>query len=133
MWLYQMTGSDNNLDAENFYRNVGQNLKHLRKAKGLTQEQFGAFFDLTKSAIVNYETGIRKIPLDVLYRIAMFHDVTIDSLICKKQTIADVLKSEIGKTELSDQEEDVLITFIKAFKHMKEGTNHGNCKHKKSK
>jgi transcriptional regulator with XRE-family HTH domain len=113
------------LNAETFYKNVGANLRHLRKQKGFTQEQFGNLFNLTKSAIVNYETGIRKIPVDLLYRIASFHGVTIDSLICKKQTIADVLQSEIGKTTLNESEEDLLITFIKAFKNMKEGNEHG--------
>lgn len=121
------------MDEKIFYKNLGQNLKHLRKAKGLTQDQFGSLFDLTKSAIVNYETGIRKIPIDVLYKIALFHNVTIDSLICKKPTIADVLKNEIGKMELNDQEEDVLISFIQAFKGMKEGNMNGKSHNKEQK
>ena len=97
----------------------------------MTQEQFGELFNLTKSAIVNYETGIRKIPIDVLYQIAKFHNVKIDRLICKKPTIADVLNNEIGKIQLNDTEEDVLISFIQAFKHMKEGNKHGKSNHKK--
>lgn len=133
MWLYQMTGSENILDTKIFYRNLGQNLKHLRKSAGYTQEQYGSFFDLTKSAIVNYETGIRKIPIDLLYQIAVFHGVTIDSLICKKPTIADVLKSEIGEMNLDQNEEDVLINFLQVFKGMKEGKSNGksNCQKQK--
>lgn len=119
------------MDTEIFYKNLGQNLKHLRKAKGMTQDQFGSLFGLTKSAIVNYESGIRKIPIDLLYQIAMFHDVTIDSLICKKQTIADVLKSEIGKMHLDQREEDVLINFLHVFKGMKEGNMNGKSINKK--
>ena len=118
MWLYQMTGSENILDTKIFYKNLGQNIRLLRKKKGLTQEQFGEIFGLTKSAIVNYEIGIRKIPIDVLYQIAMFHNVTIDSLICKKKTIADILKNEIGETQLNDKAEDVLVAFIN---YLKEG------------
>ena len=121
------------MQTEIFYKNLGQNLKHLRKAKGMTQEEFGGLFNLTKSAIVNYETGIRKIPVDVLYRIAMFHNVTIDSLICKKQTIADVIQNEIGKTELSNREEDLLVNFIHLFKNMKEGNSNGKSNHKEQK
>lgn len=123
------------MDEKIFYKNLGQNLKHLRKAKGMTQEQFGSYFGLTKSAIVNYEQGIRKIPIDVLYQIATFHDVTIDSLICKKQTIADVLKSEVGKLHLDQHEEDVLISFLQVFKGMKEGNMNGksNCQKQKQK
>jgi transcriptional regulator with XRE-family HTH domain len=121
------------LDTEIFYKNLGQNLKHLRKAKGMTQDQFGSLFGLTKSAIVNYESGIRKIPIDLLYQIAQFHNVTIDSLICKKQTIADLMKSEIGKMHLNQHEEDVLINFLHVFKGMKEGMEHGKSKYQKQK
>lgn len=121
------------MDAKIFYKNLGQNLKHLRKSTGYTQEQYGSFFNLTKSAIVNYETGIRKIPIDLLYQIAKFHNVTIDSLICKKQTIADVLNSEIGETHLDQKEEDVLINFLQLFKEMKEGNKHGKSINKKQK
>lgn len=116
------------MDTKIFYKNLGQNLKHLRKRKGMTQEQFGEIFGLTKSAIVNYEIGIRKIPIDVLYEIARFHNVTIDSLICKKMTIADIVQNEIGKTELDDKAEDVLVAFIN---YLKEGSKNGKSNNKK--
>lgn len=121
------------MDEKIFYKNLGQNLKHLRKTKGLTQDQFGSLFGLTKSAIVNYEAGIRKIPIDLLYQIARFHNVTIDSLICKKQTIKDVLNSEIGKLHLDQHEEDVLINFLHVFKGMKEGIKNGKSINQKQK
>lgn len=104
------------MNTKNFYQTLGKNLKHLRKQKGLTQEQFGEHFGLTKSAIVNYESGIRKIPADLLVQIANFHDVSLDHLICKKKTIADVIQSEIGSAELNDQEETVLVTLINYMK-----------------
>ena len=121
------------MDTKYFYKNLGANLKHLRKSTGYTQEQYGAFFGLTKSAIVNYETGIRKIPIDLLYQIAQFHNVTIDHLICKKQTIEDVIKSEIGKMKLNQIEEDMLINILHLFKGMKEGNTNGKSKHQKQK
>lgn len=96
----------------------------------MTQEQFGEVFGLTKSAIVNYESGIRKIPVDLLVQIANFHNVSLDRLICKKTTIADVIQSEIGNTKLNDQEEDVLITLIN---YMKEGKNSGKSNSEKQK
>lgn len=121
IWLNLIKGSENNLDAKIFYKNLGQNLKHLRKSSGYTQEQYGSFFNLTKSAIVNYENGIRKIPIDLLHQISMFHNVTIDSLICKKQTIKEVINGEIGEMYLDQYEEDFLIDFLKIIKGMKEG------------
>lgn len=104
------------MNTEKFYQVLGKNLKLLRKEKGMTQEQFGEVFGLTKSAIVNYESGIRKIPVDLLVQISNFHNVSLDRLICKKTTIADVIQSEIGSTELNDQEEDVLVTLINYMK-----------------
>ncbi len=109
------------MDTKNFYKNLGQNLRHHRKITGLTQEQFGAMFGVTKSAIVNYEAGIRKIPIDLLYQIANYYGVTVDSFFCKKHTIAEVLSDEIGKMKLNKKEEDLFINFLHAFKKMKEG------------
>lgn len=118
---------------ECFYKKLGKNLKKLRKDQGLTQEQFGELFGLTKSAIVNYETGIRKIPIDVLLQISYTFNVSLDELTTKRHTIADVLKNEIGNMELTDHEEDLLVNFIKALKHMKEVNESGksNCKKQK--
>ena len=121
------------MDDKIFYKNLGANLKHLRKSKGLTQDEFGSFFGVTKSAIVNYESGIRKIPVDLLYQIAVFYNVKIDNLICKKPTIEEVLKSEIGKMHLNQHDEDMLINIIELFKKMKEGNTHGKSKHQKQK
>lgn len=121
------------MNAETFYKNLGHNLKQLRKAKGMTQEQLGEQIGLTKSAIVNYEAGIRKIPIDVLTQLASFHNVTIDSLTVKPHTIAEIIKSEIGSIELTEHEEDLLINFIKALKHMKEVNQIGKSNSKKQK
>lgn len=100
------------MKQECFYKTLGANLKSLRKSKGLTQEQFGTQFGLTKSAIVNYETGIRKIPIDTLIQIAYAYDVSIDTLTAKKRTVADVLRSNIGSKQLNDKQEQLLINYI---------------------
>ena len=119
------------MTQECFYKKLGANLKKLRRKHGLTQEQFGEQFGLTKSAIVNYETGIRKIPIDVLIQIAYTYNVSLDKLTAKKHTIADVLKSEIGHIELSESEEELIVNFLKSFKRMKEVNQIGNSINKK--
>lgn len=100
------------MDAEIFYKNLGQKLKHLRKSSGMTQEQLGALLGITKSAMVNYESGIRKIPFDLLVQITKHFNITIDSLIMKQITLADVIQNEIGATALTEQQEALLIQFI---------------------
>ena len=100
------------MHTEIFYKNLGQKLKYLRKQSGMTQEQLGMQLGITKSAIVNYETGIRKIPFDLLVKIADQFQITIDSLITKQKTLADLIRSEIGQTELTDHQEKLLISYI---------------------
>lgn len=129
IWLYLVTGSENNLDTKNFYKHLGFNIKSLRKKHGMTQEEFGKQFNLTKSAIVNYETGIRKVPIDVLLQISYSYDISLDSLTSKKPTIADVLESEIGHIELTENEEELIVNFLRSFKRMKEVNESGNSKH----
>lgn len=113
------------MDAEIFYKHLGKNLKHYRKQCRKTQEQLGNEIGITKSAIVNYETGIRKIPLDVLIKISQIYGVSVDSLTGRKTTIADILKSEIGTTELDEHEEEMLISFLKALLYKKAGNKNG--------
>ncbi len=100
------------METEIFYKNLGQEIKCLRKKRKLTQEQLGHHIGCTKSAIVNYETGIRKIPFDVLVKLSDFYKVSIDYLIKKQKTLADILDSEIGDIKLTEQQEQLLIKYI---------------------
>ena len=54
-----------------YEKQIGQNIKKLRKAKGLTQEQLSAKMqvlgsDITRSALAKIEAGQRHIYLDEL-------------------------------------------------------------------
>ena len=78
----------------------------------MTQEQLGHHIGCTKSAIVNYETGIRKIPFDVLVKMSDFYNVSLDFIVKKQKTLADVIQSEVGNTKLTEQQEQLLIQYI---------------------
>ena len=114
------------LDTENFYKNLGQKLKKYRKDNGYTQEQLGAKLGITKSAIVNYETGIRKIPFDVLTTLCDLYKVRIDDLVTKQTTLNDILENKIGQTPLTEHQERLLINYIDLL--IKDDTN-GESKH----
>lgn len=73
------------METENFYQNLGRCIRSIRKKHGLTQEQLGQCIGCTKSAIVNYETGIRKIPFDVLVKMSHHYNISIDHLIKKTE------------------------------------------------
>lgn len=58
-----------------------ERLKHLRKNKGITQEQLAAIIGVERSSIGKYEGRSQTIPSDdVKYRIAEYFGVTIDYL-----------------------------------------------------
>jgi len=56
-------------------------LKNERKRSGLTQDEFGKKFGLSKQAISSYENGISYPNPDILKSFAKFFDVSVDYLL----------------------------------------------------
>jgi transcriptional regulator with XRE-family HTH domain len=56
-------------------------LKNERKRAGLTQDEFGKKFSLSKQAISSYENGISYPNPDTLKAFANFFDVSVDYLL----------------------------------------------------
>lgn len=63
------------------YCSFGENLKKLRKGRGMTQSELGGKIGLSKAVISKYETGLGYPSFDVLIRIAKFFGVTTDYLL----------------------------------------------------
>jgi transcriptional regulator with XRE-family HTH domain len=63
------------------YCEFGENLKKLRKGKGMTQSELGGHIGLSKAVISKYETGLGYPSFDVLIRIAQYFGVTTDYLL----------------------------------------------------
>lgn len=64
---------------------LGQNIRYLREAKGLTQEEFAASIgDITRKAVCNWEAGRREPELGNLIIIAKFFGITLDDLILRE-------------------------------------------------
>ena len=61
--------------------NFGEKLKLLRYEKGLTQDDIGYIFNVTKSCISCYEKGIREPSIKMLIEISNYFRVSIDYLI----------------------------------------------------
>ena len=61
-------------------------LKSLRLKKGLTLEQFGQTFSVSKQGVSHWETGIRFPNLPILVEIAEFYGVSTDYLLGLEDT-----------------------------------------------
>lgn len=60
---------------------LGERIKALRKAKGMTQNEFADTFYVSFQAVSNWERGIAPPELDNLIRIANFFGILIDDLL----------------------------------------------------
>ena len=75
---------------------TGEFLKHLRKGKGLTQEQLAERFYVSSRTVSRWETGSNMPDLEVLIELADFYDVDIREIIDGER------KSEIMDNETKD-------------------------------
>lgn len=108
-----------------------ENLKLLRKTKGLTQTQFASTFNISTGTIAMWETGKRMPDSETLKRIAQFFNVSIDYLLDNEKKLPDEFGSlddvyfSLAK-ELQDKEIDpddirIAIETIKTLKSKKAG------------
>lgn len=65
------------------------NLKKLRKAKGITQTQFASEFNISAGTIAMWETGKRMPDTEMLKKIAQFFNVSIDYLLDNEKSPSD--------------------------------------------
>lgn len=67
--------------------NIAENLKYLRKKKGLTQQQFADEMNVKRSLIGAYEEDRAEPKYELLKRIATFFDLSMDEMV--NETIND--------------------------------------------
>ena len=60
---------------------VGNQIKILRKAKGVTQEEMGTALGISYQAVSNWERGTAPPDLDNLVKLACLFDITADNLL----------------------------------------------------
>ena len=79
---------------------IGENLKRLRKARDISQEELAEFLDVSFQAVSKWERGENYPDITMLPGIANFFGVSVDELlgmseIRNKVTLNDVFKQEI--------------------------------------
>lgn len=81
----------------------GTNLKHLRKQKGITQQEIANEINTSRSCISNYESGNRQPDNQTIKLIADFFDVSVDYLFGRSE-----VKTLIKSNSLMNDIQDVL-------------------------
>ena len=58
-----------------------QRLRDLREDHDLKQRELGEYLNCSQRVYSNYELGQRDIPTDILIRLALFYNVSVDYLL----------------------------------------------------
>ena len=58
-----------------------ERIRGLREDKDLTQKETAKILNCSQQVYSNYELGQRDIPTDILIKLAIFHNVSVDYLL----------------------------------------------------
>lgn len=73
---------------------IGNNIKKLRKVKGLSQQAFAELFNLTRGNISSYEEFRAEPRIEVILQIAKYFSIPIAELLEKQLTVNEILNFE---------------------------------------
>ncbi len=73
---------------------IGNNIKKLRKVKGLSQQAFADIFNLTRGNISSYEEFRAEPKIEVILQIAKYFGIPIAELLQKQLTVNEILNFE---------------------------------------
>ena len=69
---------------------IGKRIAHLRKEKGLTQEELAQHMGISPQAVSKWENDQTCPDISALHKLARLFDVTVDELLSGKQELAPV-------------------------------------------
>lgn len=99
------------------YKEFGERLKQLRKERGITQAQIAEALGIAQPTIYKYEKGIRKIPMSVLQKFAVYFELSMSELIGVQPTHETVEEpswlEEIKQYKLHDNEINEVLNFVR--------------------
>ena len=90
------------------YEQLGRRLTEARNALDISQSEAARRIGITQSTYSGYETGTRRIKLNMIKRIAEAYGVTVDWLIGTEELIKAAPRPDLT---LSDLEYDLVVKF----------------------
>lgn len=95
----------------------GMRLQQLRKASSMSQEALGKRIGRSKSVICAYESNLRVPPLEILAKIAVVFNVSVDYLVgLDKMEMVSI-------EELDDKQKEIIHALIYEFKNDDDNTS----------
>lgn len=114
----------NNTNSE-----IGNNLKSIRESRNMSTEEIATEFNVSVEDVLNYENGIKEIPIEYLKMFANYFNVTVDELIYldvdNRRTIFITKDEELSRrykkwqevigydVKFTDEEIDEIINYAK--------------------
>jgi transcriptional regulator with XRE-family HTH domain len=101
---------------------IGERLKKLRKAKGMTQEQVAAYLNAAKSTVSQYENNVNEPDLKTLVKLADLFGVTVDFLFGREPADKKEDKPDwpqLLKENLTEEEADYLQESLAMYRKWK--------------
>lgn len=71
--------------------NIGKNIKKIRSVRKISQAEFAKLFDLARPSVGAYEEGRSEPKIETLIQIASHFNISIDVLLTKSLSVADLL------------------------------------------
>lgn len=93
-------------------KEFAQNLKALRKAKKVTQQELSEVLGYGYTAVANYESGRNEPSLQDLIRIADFFDVSLDNLLCRAYPSEEKRKLYASFDRLDERKQQAVLEIM---------------------
>jgi transcriptional regulator with XRE-family HTH domain len=102
---------------------IGDNIKHLREERGMTQQQIAELVNMHRSNYSKVESGQRELSIKALSKIAKYFNVTLDELVNGNGTLPEEVKIEDNNTleqvkliqELNEDDRSMVFKMIETF------------------
>lgn len=100
------------------YYKIGQRIRKIRKAHGLSQEELAEQIDISTTHMSHIETGNTKLSLPVFVDIAAALDVRTDDLLDSNTVTTSAVMEEISAVldRCNAQEAKIIADIVKATK-----------------
>lgn len=124
-----LMGWDKEDNINNTNSEIGNNLKSIRESRNMSTEEIATEFNVSVEDVLNYENGIKEIPIEYLKMFANYFNVTVDELIYldvdNRRTIFITKDEELSRrykkwqevigynVKFTDEEIDEIINYAK--------------------